>query len=104
MFLLYLRIESAQHFVINMYPYHLQPNLTVISDAVTSHAEYLNTETVVCTLPGEGLYQVAVSNNGQTTSPYQVYIIYNSYCHRCTQTGGCMTRVRDCKTGKGSVK
>ncbi|XP_078311454.1 uncharacterized protein LOC111132750 [Crassostrea virginica] len=75
---------------------NLAPNLTVIAEAVTSPAEYLNTETVVCTLPGEGLYQVAVSNNGQTTSPYQVYIIYNSYCHHCTQTEGCRTRTDIC--------
>jgi hypothetical protein len=59
---------------------------------MTSKAEYTNSETVICTLPGEGLYEIAVSNNGQTTSVYKTYIIYNSYCDRCTDTG-CTTRV-----------
>lgn len=86
-------ISSCSSSLIHVFTFNLQANLTVTSDVTTSKAEYVNSETVVCTFPGEGLYQVAVSNNGQTTSLYQVYIIYNSYCYSCSETG-CTRRVR----------
>ncbi|XP_062619832.1 von Willebrand factor D and EGF domain-containing protein-like, partial [Saccostrea cucullata] len=72
-------------------------NMQAVS-ASTSKAEFLNSQTVKCAFPNDGLYEVAVSNDGQTTSLYTIYIIYNSHCHQCTSSG-CTVRTDVCRIG-----
>jgi hypothetical protein len=71
----------------------LQVNNGDGSGVITTKAEFFNSQTVKCVISDNGVYEVAVSNDGETVSDYKVYISYNSHCERCNQTG-CQKRVK----------
>nr|XP_034327587.1 uncharacterized protein LOC105328884 [Crassostrea gigas] len=74
----------------------LNLRLDPISDVKTIKAAYLNSEIVKCTLPDVALYEIAVSNDGEITSEYKQYIVFNSNCHQCNSSW-CTTRNNICK-------
>ncbi|XP_056005500.1 uncharacterized protein LOC130050218 isoform X5 [Ostrea edulis] len=68
------------------------------SEVTTSKAEFFNSQTAKCLISVNGVYEVAISNDGETTSVYKIYISYNSYCDRCNETG-CRRRNDMCEIG-----
>ncbi|XP_033756295.1 uncharacterized protein LOC117339040 [Pecten maximus] len=73
----------------------LSMNLSIVESEGWSVAVYFNSETVECLLPGDGIYNISVSNNGVVQSEANVYFIYNGFCLSCTSVG-CLPRTDVC--------
>lgn len=76
----------------------LNLRLDPISDAKTIKAAYLNSEIIKCTFPDVALYEIAVSNDGEITSEYKQYIVFNSHCHQCNSSW-CTIRLKTFQRG-----
>ena len=60
--------------------------------SLTGNVSFVSREQVTCQLPDSGIYNVSVSNDGNSFGAELTYIGYDSSCYSC-DLSGCSQRV-----------
>ncbi|XP_041370718.1 uncharacterized protein LOC121384400 [Gigantopelta aegis] len=69
-------------------------HLTLVDGTeVSSEAIFVNSEVIKCKVTSLGLFNISVSNDGNTKSNMFVFIRFDSVCQTCTVENGCSDRV-----------